>query len=121
MKHPVEKIMDDLAGLSNSEIKVVLLKLMIDEKISFRSLSESYVQFLEIGNKEKRKMLSKAALWLSTLWNGRGKPFNQAGIGYWLIKSGYIESAPIEETIKKYLEENPYSEDENGFPITKLK
>ncbi len=100
-----------------------IFQLLFDGDISYVELSKQYVAALEKQREVEAKKLNGSSRWLGFLWKKipSTNKFARAASAYAILQSGIYRSAPIEKEFKKYLEENPYDEDENGFPKTKLR
>ena len=78
-----------------------------------------------LGGKDQlsNQRISKAVQWITSYWAGgklAKRPFTKAGAAYFIVKNDYMHGAPIQRDMEEFLAENPYEEDENGFPRGKL-
>ncbi len=100
-------------------------RMLIENKLSFKELSEVYVYYLETKNKEKQVIIGNLAIPLIQYWQGNipigQENFIRAKTAYNLLKSKKFETTEIEKDLKKCVENNKYSEDENGLHSMKRK
>lgn len=115
------KIRESIKNLPPMERKLLFIDLLYDGSISFTELTEAYISVLERNRKEQGARVNKLSMRLSATWDyvPEKKKFTKAAAAFALLP--YYEGAGVEKTYKAYLHENPYDEDENGFPKTELK
>jgi hypothetical protein len=94
---------------------------LLSDRVSFKELSEAYVQYLEHEKEQEKqtiRTLSSALLmYYSGLFNfKKNKKFKEAKTAYALLKSNCI-IPEVKEELKSKLQKLGYSEDENGFPM----
>lgn len=108
--------------LDQEEKKVLIFELLFKRDISYTELSDLYVAVLQKQEDIANRKLHKSSLWLGEVWTKipTTNKFLRAASAYAILRSGVFHTAPIEKKYEEYLKENPYEEDDNGFPITKL-
>lgn len=117
------KIIDAFKNLSDDQRTHVLFSLLVDKSIDYIELSNAYVKALQKQQEVESKKLYKSSLWLSMVWQyiPKHKKLYKAASAFAIIQSGVVRGAKAETDYKGYLEENPYTEDEYGFPKSELK
>lgn len=101
-----------------------MLDLMNSGDLKFHDVSEAYIQHLEGQRKVLQSSINKAGFWITNYYAGGklGKSlFTKVGSAYWLLKSGTVRGTNIEKELRSLLEENPYHEDEYGYPISNIR
>ncbi len=119
MKELIEKIKE----LSPDHRNYLITSLITDNTISFKEISESYVNSLENKNKEKNQLILSMAVPLSHYWDTAKEKkkqdiFMKCRGAYSLLKSRIFHTAQIEKTYEEWLEKHPY-EEEDGHPVFK--
>ena len=109
--------------LEDWEVRHLLVGMFFEEKLSYTKVSEFYVAALEKQHKIESMKLQKSSMFLEAAWQHipENKRFTRAAAAYAILQSGVFHGALIEKEYESYLASNPYEEDDNGFPKTKLK
>ena len=117
------KTIDELKVLDKTELKYIILQLLIDQSLSYTELSDLYTSYIESSQKAQALKLAKSIQWITSYWPGdklaKGN-FVKAGSAYFIISNNYMKGAGIEKDMKDFLDAHPYTEDDNGMPITRI-
>jgi hypothetical protein len=116
-----EKFKEQFGQLAPELRKMFMIGLLFDGKLDYTELSNAYVAALQEQQKVEARKLHNSSRWLGYLWKRipANKAFERAASAYAIVQSGEYKAAPIEKEFTEYLEQHPYTEDENGFPVFK--
>jgi hypothetical protein len=101
----------------------LFFKWLLDGKVNFIQLSQSYTGYLEKLKKDNNILIHSMSIPLASIFNKREtksqKIFYKCKAAFNLIKTRIFNGTPFEKELKQLVKENEYSEDENGLHTIK--
>lgn len=120
---PMIRVMGEFEALDPQYKQAIVLESLKDGSLKFERLTEAYVAHLERQREISDRKITKAVQWIASYWHGgklAKRPFTRAGAAYFIVKNDYMHGASVQADMEQYLADNPYEEDDNGFPKTEL-
>ena len=117
----LKNIHNKLMKEKKNDVLELFLELLISEKIDYLDINEVYFMYLSLINKKQQMIIHGLATPLIHYWEnpdiklGKQKIFIKCKAAYYLLKSRVFNTALVEKDLQKFIKDNKYSEDENGF------
>jgi len=117
----LQAVYNKLMEENKSDVLDLFFELLMSEKIEYLDINEAYIMYLSLIKKNQQTIINGLSVPLMQYWQTpnikpeRQKIFIRCKAAYNLLKSKVFNTAEIEKDLQKVVDDNKYSEDENGF------